>query len=167
MRLLKLEAWTCAELTCQAEIFFERTSLTRSFNLRSCSDSIRDADLLGAAFCNQDGTEEEIRKSEAIGLTPESFGGANLTHCMLPKHLRDFSQIKAVEDASKDGMKVMFTEIVACIFCLLSAGVFTDASLLTEGSVTSALQAVGLTLPVDPFIAVAPSFYWGFTSTSF
>jgi uncharacterized protein YjbI with pentapeptide repeats len=118
--------------------------------------TFRFADLSQAEFCDRVGTPEVIARSEAAEFLSGSLAGANLSGACLPKAVSDFPQLQNVAEASKSGTTILFAMLIACLFCLVTAGTFSDASLLTNNGITSALPGVGLTLPVQPFLYVAP-----------
>jgi uncharacterized protein YjbI with pentapeptide repeats len=118
--------------------------------------TFRSADLSRAEFCDRAGTTERIAASQAKGLLPASLAGANLQGTLLPKEIADFPQLHNVEEASKNGATTLLAMLVACLFCLLTATTFSDTALITNSGLTGAIPGVGLTLPVQPFLYVAP-----------
>jgi uncharacterized protein YjbI with pentapeptide repeats len=112
------------------------------------------ADLRGATFLDRD--QESGVHSDAIGLSSVAFAGANLEGAAIPDSLVEFPQLHNAEEASKSGTTVIFSVVVACAFCILSCGTFTDADILTSGNTTAAIPGIGLALPVRPFLIVCP-----------
>jgi uncharacterized protein YjbI with pentapeptide repeats len=116
----------------------------------------RFADLSYVEFCDSSGTAESIASSQAKDLLPSSLAGANLEGAILPEKIANFPQLNNIEEASKSGTTTLFAMLVACLFCLLTSGTFSDAALITNSGSTSAIPGVGLTLPVRPFLFAAP-----------
>jgi len=132
---------------------FQRADLTGA--------SLRDANLSHAEFCDPDGDATNDLMTSAEGLTVESFAGADLTGATLPESLEKLPQVDLLADASKEGSKLLFINVLAAMFCLLSAAIVNDLAVLTNSAVTSALPGLGLTLPISPFIFTAPFFLLG------
>lgn len=140
------------------KIFFAEHLVNADFQHSDLTDTtFSRSDLRGARF-RDPSADAGDKIAEAKGLTCNSFPGSDLKGALLPAYAENYPQLKSLEDGAKDGGKILFTVAAVSTFCLLTSGVFTDASLLTNGTLASALPALGLTLPVKPFVVVAPFF---------
>jgi uncharacterized protein YjbI with pentapeptide repeats len=117
---------------------------------------LRDVNLSFANFCDNTGTAEAIKASEATGLLAINLAGSNLKGARLPEKLVEFPTLKNAEEASKNATAVIFTMVAFCLFCLLTVGTMSDVALLTNGAITATIPGIGLSIPVVPFLLFAP-----------
>lgn len=114
------------------------------------------ADLSRAEFRDGQGSSDAVAGSQAKGLLAASLAGSNLEGALLPVEIASFDRLHNVEEVSKNGTTILLAMLAVCLFCLLTAGTFSDAALITNSGSTAAIPGVGLALPVGPFLYAAP-----------
>lgn len=100
--------------------------------------------------------------SEAVELSEEQLGGADLTGAQLPKGIGSFKEgLSRVEETAKTLEKIQFSLLAACLYTLLTIATRTDAQLLTN-TMTAKLPIVQTEIKIIGFYFVAPFLLFGF-----
>jgi uncharacterized protein YjbI with pentapeptide repeats len=100
--------------------------------------------------------------SEAVELSEEQLGGADLTGAQLPKGIGSFKEgLSRVEETAKTLEKIQFSLLAACLYTLLTIATRTDVQLLTN-TMTAELPIVQTEIKIIGFYFVAPFLLFGF-----
>jgi uncharacterized protein YjbI with pentapeptide repeats len=146
------------------EADFQRAHLERAIltdahlahtNLRGAH--LVEAHLEGANLLETDLREADLERADLRGtssLLTRQLAGANLCRAKLPEAM-EFGELANVDEASRTGQTLLFSKLLACIYCWISIATTIDARLLTN-SAASPLPILDSVIPIAWFYLAAP-----------
>lgn len=124
----------------------------RGADLSSCTfeaASVDDADLHEAIL-------RDAKLEKAKGLAARQLLGTDLTGASLPGGINEFKALETVKEAASASRKLLITMLAGCLYCGLTIGTTTDASLI-GGAASIPLPFIQTPIPAVWFYILAPT----------